>query len=93
MAHRVTDLGEAYRIGAVLLLGQSRPVAEVVDALLFDPDTVRGNFKGYKEAELDGLSRMAYVGTKSLFNAMSHAPVSHASPHRTTLSVSCVEPV
>jgi hypothetical protein len=38
---------EAYRISAVILLGQGRTVADVADALLFDPDTVPGYFKRY----------------------------------------------
>lgn len=48
-AHRrVRDVREAYRINAVILLGQGRSVADVADALLFDPDTVRNDFKRYR---------------------------------------------
>ena len=43
-------------------MGQRRTVADVADALLFDPDTVRGYFKRYQEGGLDRLLRMAYVG-------------------------------
>jgi len=41
MARGVQDVRSAYRINAVILLGQGRTVADVADALLFDPDTVR----------------------------------------------------
>ena len=69
-AHRrVRDVREAYRINAVILLGQGRTVADVADALLFDPDTVRSYFKRYKEGGLDGLLRMSYVGSEALLDA------------------------
>jgi len=69
-AHRqVRDVREAYRINAVILLGQGRTVADVADALLFDPDTVRGYFKRYREGGLDGLLGMAYVGSEALLDA------------------------
>lgn len=62
-AHRqVRDVREAYRISAVILLGQGRTVADGADALLFDPGTVRGYFKRYQEGGLDRLLRRAYVG-------------------------------
>lgn len=69
VAHRqVRDVRAAYRINAVILLGQGRAVADVADALLFDPDTVRGYFKRYQEGGLDGLVRMAYVGSEALLD-------------------------
>ena len=69
-AHRqVRDVREAYRINAVILLGQGRTVADVADALLFDPDTVRSYFKRYKEGGLDGLLRMSYAGSEALLDA------------------------
>jgi hypothetical protein len=44
--HRATrDLCEACRIDAVILLGKGRSAADVADAPLIDPDTVRDNFK------------------------------------------------
>jgi transposase len=68
-AHRrVGDVREAYRINAVILLGQGRTVADVADALLFDADTVRGYFKRYKAGGLDGLLRMSYVGSEALLD-------------------------
>jgi hypothetical protein len=52
-AHRAQrDVRYAYRINAVILLGRGRSVADVADALLFDPDTVRGYFKRYRQGGL-----------------------------------------
>ena len=45
-AHRrALNVREAYRINAVILLGQGRTPADVADALLIDPDTARTYFK------------------------------------------------
>jgi transposase len=72
-AHRrargAQDVRQAYRINAVILLGQGRTVADVADALLFDPDTVRDYSKRYKQGGLDELLRMSYVGSEALLNA------------------------
>ena len=83
IAHRqVRDVREAYRINAVILLGQGRTVADVADALLFDPDTVRGYFKRYKEGGLDGLLRMSYVGSEALLDAAQLAELdAHLQTH------------
>ena len=83
VAHRqVRDVREAYRINAVILLGQGRTVADVADALLFDPDTVRGYFKRYQEGGLDGLLRMAYVGSEALLDAAQLAELdAHLQTH------------
>ncbi len=41
-AHRrALNVREAYRINAVVLLGNGRTAADVADALLIDPETVR----------------------------------------------------
>ncbi|UHD16242.1 hypothetical protein [Thiocapsa bogorovii] len=41
-AHRATrEVREAYRINAVIVLGQGRPAADVAYALLIETDTVR----------------------------------------------------
>lgn len=43
-AHRATrDFREAYRINSLILLDPGRPAAEVADAVLIDPDTVRSD--------------------------------------------------
>jgi transposase len=69
-AHRTArgaqDVRGAYRINAVILLGQGRSAADVADALLFDADTVRDYFKRYKKGGVDGLLRMDYVGSEAL---------------------------
>ena len=83
-AHRQVrgDVREADRINAVILLGQGRTVADVADALLFDPDTVRGYFKRYKEGGLDGLLRMSYVGSEALLDAAQLAELdAHLQAH------------
>ena len=49
-AHRGTrNAREAYRINAVVLLGNGWRPSDVADALLIDPDTARSYFKRYKE--------------------------------------------
>lgn len=73
-AHRAAraaqDVRGAYRINAVILLGQGRTVADVADALLFDPDTVRDYAKRYQRGGVDALLRMRYVGSEGLLNAL-----------------------
>lgn len=69
-AHRrVREIREAYRINAVILLGQGRAVKDVADALLLDPETVRSYFKRYKKGGLGDLLRMSYVGSEALLNS------------------------
>ena len=69
-AHRkVREIREAYRLNAVILLGQGRGVNDVADALLMDPDTVRSYFKRYKHGGVDELLRMSYVGSEALLDA------------------------
>jgi transposase len=69
-AHRAQrDVRYAYRINAVILLGRGRSVADVADALLFDPDTVRGYFKRYRQGGLEQLLRMSYVGSEAWLEA------------------------
>jgi transposase len=68
--HRATrDVREAYRINAVILLGQGRPAADVADALLIDPDTVRNYYKRYKKGGVQELLRMSFVGSEALLDA------------------------
>jgi transposase len=68
-AHRqVREIREAYRINAVILLGQGRGVKDVADALLLDPETVRSYFKRYKQGGLDEVLRMSYVGSDALLD-------------------------
>ena len=70
-AHRrAPNVREAYRIHAVILLGQGRTAADVADALLINPDTLRGYFKRYKEGGIDALFRMNYVGSEALPDAV-----------------------
>jgi len=69
-AHRrVRDIREAYRINAVILLGQGRGVKDIADALLLDPETVRSYFKRYQKGGLDELLRMSYVGSEALLDS------------------------
>lgn len=70
VAHRqARDIRAAYRLNAVILLGQGRTVADVADALLFDPETVRHYFKKYREGGVERLLRMSYVGSEALLDA------------------------
>jgi len=57
-AHReVREIREAYRLNAVILLGQGWGVTEVANALLMDPETVRAYFKRYKHGGVEELLR------------------------------------
>jgi transposase len=68
-AHRrAKNAREAYRINAVILLGDGWTAADVANALLIDPDTVRTYFKRYKKGGLEALLRMNYVGSEALLN-------------------------
>ena len=65
-AHRqVRDVRAAYRINAVVLLGQGWSTAEVAGALLMDPETVRSYFKRYTCGGVEELLRMSYVGSEA----------------------------
>jgi transposase len=73
-AHRAArDVREAYRINAVILLAKGRPAADVADALLIDPDTVRDYYKRYKKGGITGLLRMSYIGREALLNDLQLA--------------------
>jgi transposase len=66
-AHRLArDVRAAYRLNAVILLGQGRTVSDVADALLFDPETVRKYHKRYREGGIEQLLRMGYIGSEAL---------------------------
>jgi len=52
----------ADRIKAVILLGSGWSPEQVAEALLIDPDTVRGHFKRYKQGGAEGLITNAYRG-------------------------------
>lgn len=68
-AHRrAPSAREAYRINAVILLGQGWPPADVANALLMDADTARDYFKRYKQGGIDALLRMNFVGPEALLN-------------------------
>ena len=73
-AHRAArDVRAAYRINAVILLAQGRPAADVADALLIDPDTVRDYYKRYKKGGITGLWRMSYIGREARLNDLQLA--------------------
>jgi transposase len=69
-AHRkALTVREAYWINAVILLADGWTAAQVGEALLLDPDSVRGYFKRYREGGLDQLLRMNSVGSEALLDA------------------------
>ena len=82
-AHRrALNVREAYRINAMILLGNGRTAADVADALLFDPDTVRAYFKRYKKGGLQALLRMNYVGSEALLDDVQLAVLdAHLQKH------------
>ena len=73
---------EAYRINAVILLVNGRTVADVADALLIDPETVRTYFKRYKKGGVDEILRMNYVGSEALLDEVQLAELdAHLQKH------------
>lgn len=86
---RVRDVREAYRINAVILLGEGWRVMDVATALLIDPDTVRAYFKHYRAGGVTGLLRMNYVGSAAwLDTEQLHALEQHL---RSTLYLTAAE--
>lgn len=82
-AHRRTrHVHEAYRINAVILLAKGRTVADVADALLIDPDTVRGYFRRYRQGGLEQLLRMSFVSSEAWLDARQLAELdAHLQEH------------
>ena len=63
LAHRqAADKREAYRINAVILLGDGWTAEQVAQALLIDPDTVRDYFKRYRQGGISRLCEVEYHG-------------------------------
>jgi transposase len=83
VAHRrALNVREAYRINAVILLGNGRTAADVADALLIDPETVRTYFKRYKKGGIADLLRMNYVGSEALLDDVQLAKLdAHLKEH------------
>jgi transposase len=82
-AHRqVRDVRAAYRINAVVLLGQGWSTEDVAGALLMDPETVRSYFKRYTCGGVEELLRMSYVGSEALLDPAQMAELdAHLRTH------------
>jgi transposase len=66
-AHRAAlNVREAYRLNAVILLAEGWTAAQVGQALLLDPDSVRTYFKRYQQGGLDELLRLSFIGSEAL---------------------------
>ncbi len=64
-AHKsVKNKSEAYKINAVILLGNGWSLGEVSEALLFDSETIRSYANKYKSCGLSGLLKTNYKGSK-----------------------------
>jgi len=62
--HRMTrDKRLADRLKAVVLLGSGWSAKQVAEALLIDPDTVRGYYKRYRRGGIRGLAKVEYRGS------------------------------
>jgi transposase len=73
---------EAYHINAVILLGKGRTAADVANALLIDPETVRTYFKRFKRGGIDDLLRMNYIGSEALLDEVQLAELdAHLKEH------------
>ncbi len=78
-AHRAAlNVREAYRLNAVILLAEGWTAAQVGQALLLDPDSVRTYFKRYQQGGLDELLRLSFIGSEALliciFSSISPSP-------------------
>jgi transposase len=74
----------------VIVLGKGRTVADVADALLIDPETVRAYFKRYKKGGFDELLRISYFASEALPDAVQLAELGahlHKHLHLTRESV------
>ncbi|MFZ1575164.1 MAG: IS630 family transposase [Chromatiaceae bacterium] len=82
-AHRrALNVREAYRINAVVVLGNGRTAADVADALLIDPETVRSYVKRYQKGGVDELLRMNDVGSESWLDEVQLAQLdAHLQEH------------
>lgn len=68
-AHRAArNPREAYRFNAIILLASGWTAAQVAEALLIEPDSVRTWFKRYRLGGIDALVRMNYVGSEALLS-------------------------
>lgn len=68
-AHRwALNVREAYRINAVILLGNGRTAADIAVALLIDTVTVCTYFNRYKKCGIGELLRINYVGDEAFLD-------------------------
>lgn len=68
-AHRAErNKRSAYRLNAIILLGQGWRINEVKEALLIDDETLRTYIKKYSEGGINGLLETNYSGRVSLLN-------------------------
>ena len=82
-AHRsCRDKRAAYRLNALILLGQGWRISEVAEALLLDAGTLRSYVTRYQEGGLEALLRDQYTGGLSYLNASQKDELErHLSSH------------
>lgn len=69
VAHReAKNKRSAYRINAMILLGQGWTVTQVAEALLLDEGTIRNYIRRYKKGGIEGLGRDKYKGSEGYLN-------------------------
>ncbi len=69
VAHRAAkNKRAAYRINAMILLGQGWTVTQVAEALLLDEGTIRNYIGRYQQGGIKGLSRDKYQGSEGYLN-------------------------
>ena len=90
-AHRAAlNVGEAYRLTAVILLAEGWTAAPVGQALLLDPHAVRTYFKRYQQGGLAELLRLSFIGSEALLAAAEWCELDahrHLQRHLTVASV------
>ncbi len=83
IAHReAKNKRSAYRINAMILLGQGWTVTQVAQALLLDEGTIRNYIRRYQKGGIEGLGRDKYKGSEGyLSQAQLAALDEHLQAH------------
>lgn len=69
VAHReAKNKRSAYRINAMILLGQGWTVTQVAEALLLNEGTIRNYVRRYQKGGIEGLGRDKYKGSEGYLN-------------------------
>lgn len=74
---KLTSVKDAYKINAVILLGQNWTLEAVSEALLLDTETLRGYVDKYNKGELEFLTKNNYEGKVSFLSKNNQKKLSN----------------